>query len=394
MDMQGDDEADDGLDAVYQSEPEHALAPQKEFAAWHHPRKQYVRINQWCAEVRKLIPQLGLSQGDPFRYLTLPGNEMLDVRALHGVVQPLGLKLRYLGFNSVSPNSADQAELALSQSEVREMSAIDEFSAVIEDKLEAIANSLSPASVRTAQAGPFHAINLDLCDSIAFREIGHAKGSPLEATGKLLELQLQSTKPWLLFVTTRAEPGLIGKFAKDGFNAAIGANIEASAEFKAKLASLISSGIDELDCNLEAAWEGQDPNFLRLFCTGLGKWLLSILANASPPRELSLLSSCYYQSSHLGPDMLSLAFQCGAPRHTVTDLFSILPSAKVEEPEIIETEVALKFTEKLGELFDLDHRLSNDAQLQEKLVKQAGRLMAQARFSEEGYDKWARAKFA
>jgi len=125
-----DDQADDGLDEINQSEAVHSLGPAKEFAAWHHPRKQFVRIQQWCAEVRKLIPQLGLGHGEPFRYLTLPGNELLDVRAIHGVCSALNVKLRYLGFNSVGANTPDQIELALSQSEVRGLSSIDEFSAV------------------------------------------------------------------------------------------------------------------------------------------------------------------------------------------------------------------------------------------------------------------------
>lgn len=147
-DLDDEDNAQEDLASTYQPAPEHSLSPVKSFEAWHLPRKQYVRINQWCSEVRKLIPDLGLAQGDPFRYLTLPGNELLDVRALHGVCHPLGVKLRYLGFNSVGPNTPAQAELALSQTEVRALSSIDEFSGVIEDRLEAVSNSRSAASER------------------------------------------------------------------------------------------------------------------------------------------------------------------------------------------------------------------------------------------------------
>ena len=79
-----DDAAPEDVDDVYSDEvPEHGLLHQAkaEFQRWHHPRKQYVRINnQWCAAARQLIGDLHLGQGDPFRYLTLPGNELLDVR--------------------------------------------------------------------------------------------------------------------------------------------------------------------------------------------------------------------------------------------------------------------------------------------------------------------------
>lgn len=391
-DMQEEDVADESLDEVYQPEPEHALAPTKAFEAWHHPRKQYVRVQQWCSEVRKLIPQLGLGSGDPFRYLTLPGNELLDIRALHGVCSGLGVKLRYLGFNSVGQNTPDQAELALSQSEVRSLSSIDEFSGVVEDRLEAVANEKSPASVRTQQAGPFHAINLDLCDSIAFREIGHAKGSPLEALGKLLALQLQTTTPWLLFITTKAQPSLLGDFAREGFTLALNANAEASADFRGKLAELISGDLDQLDTELAAAWSTQDTRFLRLFCMGLGKWLLGILANAAPPRKLTFLSGCFYQSGPDGPDMLSLAFRCEAPTQAVNDVYSILPTAAPSVP-FSEVECALNLSEGINGLFDLDNRIAGDEQLRKKLIGQAGRLLATARYSETDYETWANSRF-
>jgi hypothetical protein len=387
------DEADDGLDELNQSEAVHALAPAKEFAAWHHPRKQFVRVQQWCAEVGKLIPKLGLGHGEPFRYLTLPGNELLDVRALHGVCERHKVKLRYLGFNNVGPNSPDQIELALSQSEVRSLASIDEFSAVIEDRLETVANVRSSGSRSARQVGPFHAINLDLCDSIAYREVGHSRGSPLEATGQLLQLQLQASTPWLLFITTKAEPSLVGDFARDGFMRVLNSNAEASAEFRSKLAELVSGDIDQLDAELAAAWESQDTRFLRLFCTGLGKWLLGILAQAAPPRQVTLLSSCYYQSGPNGPDMLSLAFLCGAPVQVINDPAAILPAAA--SPAVpSEIDCALQLTDSVGAMFDLDAHLLSDQILREKLIDQAGRLMTSARYSEDKYKAWASAKFS
>ncbi|MEH3116635.1 MAG: hypothetical protein PGN25_03240 [Methylorubrum populi] len=391
--VEGGNDADNDLEEINQSEAVHALEPAKKFAAWHHPRKQFVRIQQWCAEVRKLIPQLGLRQGESFRYLTLPGNELFDVRALHGVCAALDVKLRYLGFNSVGVNTPDQLELALSQSEVRALSSIDEFSAVIEDRLETVANDRSPGLLRAKQDGPFHAINLDLCESIAFREIGHSKGSPLKATGKLLELQLKSANPWLLFITTKAQPALVGDFAREGFMRAVNSNVEASGEFRSKLAELISSDLDNLDAELAAAWATQDADFLRLFCTGLGKWLLGILANAAPPRALSLLSACYYQSGPDGPDMLSLAFLCGGAAQPVIDPTVILPAAALPAAPS-EVESALQLAAQIGVMFDLDAKLLADEQLREKLINQAGRLMSTARYSEEAYGEWARASFA
>lgn len=396
--MNGDDVPDDGDDLldVYQAPPEHVLGKKQgktDFKAWHHPRKQYVRVEQWCAEVRRLLGELKLPAGESFKYLTLPGNEMLDVRALHGVCERAGIRLKYLGFNSVGPRTAEAAELALSQDEVRSLSHVDEFSTVLEYTLEAIANPKSPARATTMSQGPFHAINLDLCDSITLREVGHSKGSPLEAAGELLKLQVQSSKPWLLFITTKTQPGLVSDFARDGFMQAIGANSAASEEFKKKLIALLASKVEELDSDLETAWVTQDVRFLKLFTAGLGKWLLRILGTAAPPRGLSLLSSCYYQSGPAGPDMLSLAFRCDGIAQTLHDPSEILTLASPSLPPKTEIESALMLADATEALFDLDVTM-RDAEVSGRMIDTASRLMADARFAEADYRKWANRQLA
>ena len=394
--MNGNPESEeqDELASIYQEAPAHALgrtAAKTEFQPWHHPRKQYVRIEQWCTEVRKLLPELGLSEGDPFKYLTLPGNELLDVRALNGVCERAKVKLRYLGFNSVGPRTPEAIELALSESEVRSLPSIDEFSRVLQYRLEAVANHRSPAHAETFSAGPFHAINLDLCESIAFREIGHRKGSPLEAAGKLLELQLQSAKPWLLFITTKAQPALVGEFARDGFNRVLGDNARASSEFRDRLVALLSAGVDTIETDLEEAWLSHDVRFLKLFSTGLGKWLLGILAHAAPPRGLSLLSGCYYQSGPDGPDMLSLAFRCDGASQAVEDPSEILPPAPAQHAAEVSAAIELAVT--TDAIFNLDD-LMHDAEVRQRMIDKASRLLATARFSEEAYRSWATGLFA
>ena len=364
-----------------------------EFEPWHHPRKQYVRIHQWCRSVRKLISELGLGPENPFRYLTLPGNELLDVRALHGVCETAGVKLRYLGFNSVERGGDDQAELNLSQSEVLALASIDPFSSVIEYRLEEAANQRSPAFVRTSRSAPFHAINVDLCDSIANRDIDNPRGSALGALAKLLELQLQTTRPWLLFITTLARPGLVSPRTRAGFMSAIAHNTAASVGFKHELARLLSGTAEELDSTLAQAWSGQSPDFLHLFCTGLGKWLLALLGQTAPPRKLALLSSFYYQVGPTGPDMLSLAFRCSTSQQRVTDSHGILSEA---EPQILlsEAEAALQIAKELQKSSDLDQLLADNSQLTDKLIRQAGRLLATARYREDAYPQWARTEVA
>lgn len=150
------------------TDPRHVEPAQDKatFERWHHPRKQFIRLQQWCSQARSLIRELQLPEGSIFSYLTLPGDEMLDIRALNGVCEREKVSLKYLGFNNVAPGTARSAELNLSHSEVRDLPGVDRFSTVLQEKLEAIGRRDSLAHHQMRQHGPFHAINIDLCDSL------------------------------------------------------------------------------------------------------------------------------------------------------------------------------------------------------------------------------------
>lgn len=371
-------------------DPRHVEPAQRKttFERWHHPRKQYVRIQQWCAQARALIRELQLPRGSTFNYLTLPGDEMLDIRALNDVCAERGVMLKYLGFNNVTPGTARSAELNLSHSEVRDLPGVDRFSTVLEEKLEAIGRRDSPAHHQMRQHGPFHAINIDLCDSLTHRDIDDRRGSSLKVLAELMRTQLTTTSPWLLFLTTMAQPGLVSARNLQGFQETINANIEASPDFAAELARLVSGNADELDARMQIAWTQQDPDFLRLFCAGLGKWLLAILCNSAPQRSLHLVNSFYYRVGPDGPDMISLAFRCDTAPQDLVDRAGILPAAEQADP-FSEVQLAIALAQELHSATDLDEMIADDAELSERLVRQAKRLMGSARFNPDAYEAWA-----
>lgn len=383
-------------DTDFGAGPVHVEAPpiKTEFERWHHPRKQWVRVQQWCAASRQLIKELRLPEGELFRYLTLPGNELLDIRALSDVCAKQKVKLRFLGFNSVGPGTPDQDELNISQNEVRGHAAVDNLSRVLERRLESISNDNSQELRAARDLGPFHAINIDLCDSIAFRDIGDNKGSGLGVLAKLLEMQIATHKPWLLFITTQAQPDLLSPRNKGGFMEAIKANTAASDDFKAGLAELISTSADGLDGALSEAWGRQDPDFLRLFCTGLGKWLLRILCETQPSRSLTLLDSCYYRVGSHGPNMLSLVFRCDTQVQQLVDRDGILPHGNRSGNDFSEVQLAISLARKLRDTSDLDALIAADSELPSKLIRQASKLMKAARFDEAAYEAWARDELA
>ncbi|NKF24521.1 PP_RS20740 family protein [Solimonas marina] len=389
----GDSES---LEGVYEEGvPQHSeqLRRKTEFQAWHHPRKHYVRIHQWCHEVRALLDDLNLPEGSPFLYLTLPGNELLDVRTLHGVLARHRRPLRYLGFNNAGPRTADEQELNLSQNEVRSLEWVDRFSRVRQERLEALAFERNAAHGEVLRHGPFHAINLDLCNSICSRDPDDADGSHLGALRKLLELQLGSTSPWLLFITTRVIPDEISARNRAGFMRAIASNLEASDEFRQELAKLFDCEAADVEGSIEAGWGRAGVSLVRLFCTGIGKWLLSILTNAAPPRQLGLQSALYYCVGGAAPDMVSIALRCDTPKVDVHDPHGIFGVAAQAEA-LSETSIAVQLARSVAGCIDVDRLLAANAEARDRVMRQSTDILASARFERERYADWAAAQLA
>lgn len=392
---EGDHEIHDNSDImdVYEtSSPNHRALGKaaNDYCAWHHPRKQWVRVNQWCAAVRSLLNDLGLSENTSFNYLTLPGNELLDIRALHDVFARKKRKLRYLGFNAVGRNTDAQSELSLSRNEVSSLPWIHQFSYVEEDRLETIINAKSPGHSRVIDVGYFHAINFDLCDSIARRDPKDVNGSALGALEAIIQLQVQNVSPWLLFVTTKIEPGLISDRVKQGFESAISGNIDRSDEFATHFEEAVGIADGDEPKVREQAWATSGDALVRLFATGLGKWLLGLLCTAKPPRRLRLLSACIYKSGHT-TNMLSIAFRCDTTPTEVNDRHGIFDGKNQQaDVDVNEIELGVELAQAMRGCFDLDTMLADNPEVAEKLIGQAAKLMSGARYDPDAYSEWAR----
>ena len=380
----------DDLADVFGPAPAHrSPKPKLPSEAWHHPRKQFVRLNQWCREIRRLARGLSLPQGTPFRYLTLPGDELLDVRAVQHVCNGEGIPLRFVGFNSVGHDTPSQAELHLSQSEVLAMPNVDRFSVVLEDRLEAIANASTLAAARIRREGPFNAVNFDLCNSIAQWPFESPK-STMAALQVLLDIQFQSTKPWLLFLTTRVEPGSVAPENWERFRRAIESNLDLSEDFNAALAGLLGVGSGDLRGSLPSLCESQPGELLlKMFCSGFGKWALRVLATAAPSRHLTLLSAYYYRSGG-NPNMLSLAFRCDTAPQPMVDPSAGSQPLAAPGSGLSEPAAAIALAKAIGLLVDLDGKLSADVGLRDSMIEKAGRLMKLARHDDGAYIAWAR----
>lgn len=177
-------------------------APKRSFAAWHRPRKHYVRKHQWKPLVDRLISELA-NPPKALRYLTLPGDDLLDVHYLHDAVcVPFSVDLQYLGFNlgantSVNANTSEHQAIHLDR--------VAKDSDVLPADIRAAGLERSVSWTKVRQGGPFHAINLDLCDGVGSLQ-GHG-ASYFDLLAWLLPLQSQTTMSSLLFLTTRIDRG-------------------------------------------------------------------------------------------------------------------------------------------------------------------------------------------
>lgn len=385
-------DASDILDGIYQSPilPTLEDQPRVEFKPWHRPRKHYIRIHQWCKEIRRLIETLAYSNGSVVTYLGLPGEDMLDIRTLQGVLQPAGVKLRYLGFDSTARNPSGRYELNLAEHEVYALNFIDPHSKILIDRFESVINPRSIALARVRAFEPFDILNIDLCDSIA----NPSKSTQyFDAIGTLCDKQLKSrgNRPWLLFLTTRVGRKATSADLTQKLLECVIRNIEANPDFADDLRQ---NGFDLAAIRSEASVGGQmtESQLADLFGLAIGKWLLGLLNNGTSTVRVTLLQSYRYRVATEVPDMLSLAFEIETLQATLADPAGIatLPSPERSSTPS-EAQQAQALLTSLWTMKDVDALLAGDELLFERMIAKCAKLLTAARYDAESYKVWARA---
>lgn len=372
------------------------MTPPKRFWPWHKPRKHYVRLKQWCAHTRQLIKDLNLSperQVRPLRYLTLPGDELLDIRTLHGICEQAGVDLQYLGYNATGKD-VREVEIDLSDAEVKSLKRIyAPGSLVVKDRIEDITRPATVAYQTAVRRAPFDVINLDACSSV----IGSpplAANSILQTVANLVHLQLQTrAEPWLLFLTTIISRSAVDRRTLDELIEQVLKNAEASSSFLASMGDQLGLSSDDLlkdFCNGEGLEHAQ---LVQVFIVGFGKWLLRLVG---PNWSVELLDSFGYQVGPNPMDMLSLSFRFYyCPPQAEGDPTGLtLPaptffSSRAKPPS--EPEAAVAMVKKTVGIQDLDRLLGDNPELLQKITEKAAKIMVQARHQEAAYYAWVQA---
>lgn len=359
-----------------------AAAPtRKRFFPWHKPRKQFVRHSQWITQIRHLVETNGNNE---ISYLGLPGNDLLDLRYIYDeLCKDSNRSLKFLGFNTALSNQSDDAtEINISLDELLKLDNISSESEILKDNFVDISARDTIAHRRFIEHGPFDVVNLDLCDCLAKHTPNTFGKNHYNATMELLSLQSRRTKPWLLFLTTKVSKEEVNKEISDIFLGIYRKNLTDCENF-----SRVSD--ENLEISLENLLESIDDRdkFLKIFVTGLCKWLFSYSLGFRPQVTGEVKSIQGYKVFDGSPttDLISLAIMF-TPKHQIApDLFEIsTPRVSI----ITECSLAPPVANRAGNILNVDDLLSLNDELRKEMEEQTIDLMTKARYESSKVRRW------
>jgi hypothetical protein len=375
--------------------PEHAFLPRRTLKPWHKPRKQWIRRNQWLKEFADLCAFLDFREKRPLRYLSLPGEDLLDIRILRECCATKGLKLKYLGLNDEHASDEPNTWLHVAWNQVNAMDGIHRDSVVIRDRFEEIADQNSKAFQYVQQYGPFDVVNLDLCESISpLKSKQKNYYAALEALADFQNKSRAPNQPWLLLITSRVGGPWVSPSDMDKLAKCVGTNISANKSFAERLEQMVPK-VSVLASAKVADWKSLlQPHFVNLFSVGLGKWLLKMLSSARPQWGVRLVGSYSYRVAAESPDMVSLAFVIeGYPGRPV-DTFGLSQGAMVNAVNYDEPSLALSLLDGVRQIVDIDQKLATERSVYTAMEDETFNLLVSARYKPDlvrkGLAKFAR----
>lgn len=339
MKIQDREEGWDGIDAflegaVPSSIERVELVTKKQFLPWHKPRKQWLRTYQWNKSISQLAQDLNLAQIErPLNYLSLPGQDLLDIRDLSPVCEEIGVKLKFLGLNYIDPKKPNskqkQVEQDLSENEVRGMNSVDAASFVINEKFEDISRKESITYDRLINShDTFDVVNIDLCNSFGHDSPADSTENLYNALHNLFSKQAESrSEDWLFFITTRNSTHTVHTDVWDIFVRIINAKAVVDPDF---LPTLISRGVISERAVVDGVLIlGQMTRrcHVGVFGVSIGFWITHLLIGQRPAWRVSMLPSygyhVYLNSEDSSCDMVSLAFRFSKVRIRPNDPHSL-----------------------------------------------------------------------
>jgi hypothetical protein len=367
--------------------PQHPTRPRRNFEPWHKPRKQFVRRHQWLAEAVKICDSLQFKDDRPLKYLSLPGEDLLDVRVIRECCDQKEVSLKYLGLNESHSSADPDTWLHLAWNEVNSLAGINRNSIVIRDRFELIADRDSQAFQYIEQYGPFDVVNVDLCESISAPE---KKKLPnyYSALKALADYQIKNrTEPWLLLVTSRVGDSRVAPTDMEKLMDCLSSNARQYEGFRKRLIQLVPKTNDLIKNKLQTNKLTQNE-FVKMFSAGLGKWLLALMSSSVPKWGVLLQSGYSYRVHDDDPDMVSYAFLLEPFIQGPIDTTGLSRVAPSKEKEFDEEKSAIDILNNVGAIQDLDAIVRDKPTLKKQLEEESENLLVAAGYEGKAYKRW------
>lgn len=375
-----------------------------EFKPWHHPRKHYVRRQQWYTAVDALVPKL--VDRSTINYLCLPGEDLLDVEVIAEVCGKHGRKLRFLGMERSEAQARRSRQRIAAEQRIHHGRNVAADSDVVIDPFERLAQHNTSSSRRVLGQRTYDVVNLDLCDT--FTTTATRPMHP--AVKRVVEHQCnRRAEPWLLFITSRSEADRLEPEELAIYSQSIQDNAIASQKFRDDVLSLL--GVDSPDGvgNIASAMinlaQSDSHCCGQCICLGVGKWLLPL--SLSVGWSVSVETALCYRS---GRKLLASGNADGAPNHfSVVYRFTKVPIAAVDRTGLgerqantvyarvaegerreqkLEVECAKRMVRQLRKLVDVDALLRDKPEVLHSLSEDCKQILADRFYDMAAYDEW------
>ncbi|MEU4548287.1 hypothetical protein AB0F67_33560 [Nonomuraea dietziae] len=322
------------------------------------------------------------SEGSAFRYLGLPGRDLLDVRYLHDrLCVPEQTPLQFLGFDeSAKPESKHQTSFNVSLDEVMRLPRVLRDSEVRPENIRILANSNSSAWQSAVKRGPYDLINLDLCTEF-ITDSPTMDLSLYNAIKKLFALQQRRLAPWSLLLTARVGTSGVDPDAWE----LLAANLNATAVKCAELnpAATEAFGIALEDTTEMTDWDGQ--RIFQVSTLALCLWVAQQAIDINC--EVKVASSYAYKIGNLAEycNIVSIAFRFKPIVGATPDKIG-LANVATSLLDICATTQPLP--QRIAETCDVDELLIDNAELRNQLIDETAELLRHARYDPDSYRKW------
>ncbi|NJP46055.1 PP_RS20740 family protein [Actinacidiphila epipremni] len=359
---------------------------EREFQPWHRPRKQYVRRMQWSREINILARDLKLQRGQ-LRYLTLPGNDLLDIRHIvEAVCARNNMELRYLGFNNAAnPASSAQSELNSAQFSVNRLECINSESQVVPGDFRMVASHRSQPYQRIRQEGPFHAINIDLCGGFAGKEKALGIPNYFAALQVLLQNQERTNEDFLLFITTRMDDDNIEEETKRKLTRIVEEISDTCSGYSEELSTLWGLPHVELGQKISEV-----ATTAELFMLGLTQWIIS--CGVRTGLKASVRSFMTYRTGTRPgeDDIVSLAIRFKPDPIVREDPHGLTQIPAEQVPEFVkECEQSFRVPRRVHDRVRVDDVIREQADEFEVCISESSSLLGSAGYDVSAYRNWA-----